>query len=58
MKIYKKGDYEYWYDRPTRSWWCAEYDKEGNQVGDADCAYTKREIELQIDFLERTKESS
>ena len=58
MKIYKKGDYEYWYDRPTRSWWCAEYDKEGNQIGDADARYTKREIEDQIDFLVRTKESS
>ena len=58
MKIYKKGDYEYWYDRPTRSWWCAEYDECGCQVGDADARYTKGEIEDQIDFLVRTKESS
>lgn len=43
MKIYKKGEYEYWYDRPTRSWWCAEYDKCGCQVGDADSAYQKRD---------------
>lgn len=53
MKIYKDGEYEYWYDRPTRSWWCAKYDTEGNQISEADSAYTKREIIIQIDFLRK-----
>ena len=44
MKIYNFGNVEYWYDRSTRCWWCAEFDNEKNQVGEAVHAYTKDEI--------------
>lgn len=44
MNIYRVGMVEYWYTRSYRCWWCAEYDAEGNQVGDAEHAYTKEEI--------------
>ena len=43
-KVYKTGTYEYWYDRSTKCWWMANFDDDGNQVGDAVDAYTKREI--------------
>ena len=44
MKVYRLGMVEYWYDRSYRNWWCREVDADGNQVGDADHAYTKDEI--------------
>lgn len=44
MKTYQHGMVEYWYDRSTRCWWAREVDAEGNQVGDAEHAYTRWEI--------------
>ena len=55
MKIYKRGNYEYWYDRSTRCWYCAKFDKEGNKIGDASGAYTKPEIITIIDSKEERK---
>lgn len=47
-KVYKTGTYQYWYDRSTKCWWMANFDDDGNQVGDAVDAYTKREILSEI----------
>ena len=46
MKIRRIGNVQYWYDgnAGVRCWWAAEFDAEGNQVGDAVDAYTKDEI--------------
>ena len=44
-KIYNAANgWEYWYDYTTKCWFCARFDSEGNQDGDAMDAYTKREI--------------
>ena len=48
MKIYKMKNYEFWYDKNTRCWWAAKYDKNHNQIGDAFHAYTKEEIKNEI----------
>jgi hypothetical protein len=45
MKVYQgNSGWQYWYDRPTRSWWAAIFDAEGNQTNEAVFAYTKEEI--------------
>jgi hypothetical protein len=44
VKIYRHNNIEYWYDRYTRCWWAREVDQEGNQIGDAEHAYTRGEI--------------
>ena len=38
-------DWRMYYDRPSKSWFAYEVDKEGNQIGDAVYAYTRRECE-------------
>jgi len=48
MKIRYAGNWQYWYDRPTRSWWAATFDAEGNQTNEAIFAYTRIEIENEI----------
>jgi hypothetical protein len=48
MKVYVSDKVEYWYDRSTKCWWCAETDGKGNQVGDARHAYSKREILIEV----------
>lgn len=35
-----------WYDRRTRSWVVQRMDAQGNQVGDAEYVYTRREADL------------
>lgn len=55
MNVYKFGMIEYWYTRSYRCWWCAEYDEEGNQVGDADHAYTKDEILARVMDMEKAR---
>jgi hypothetical protein len=37
-----------WYDRYTRNWIGQVFDAEGNQIGDAEIAYAKREVELGV----------
>tara|TARA_R110002051_G_C8494963_1_gene463799 strand:+ start:289 stop:600 length:312 start_codon:yes stop_codon:yes gene_type:complete len=45
MKVYKKEDFEYWYDRSTQCWWAIEIDpKTGYQVKDAHDSYRKDQI--------------
>ena len=44
MNVYSFGMIEYWYDRSTRCWWAREVDANGDQVGEADHAYTRDEI--------------
>lgn len=46
---------EYWYDPSTRCWWAIKVDAEGNQVGAALDAYTKREIRRLAAQLINTK---
>ena len=48
MKIYKKNNYEYWYDRSTRCWWAAMFEN-GCQIGESFNCYTKEDIEDWID---------
>lgn len=48
-KVYRLGEWEYWYDSSTRCWWAAVMDAAGNQVGDAMDAYSKREILLIVE---------
>ena len=46
MTIHHAGDgVQYWYDRSTRCWWAARFDAAGNQIGNADHGYSRREIE-------------
>jgi hypothetical protein len=45
MKIYEyENGVEYWYDRSTKCWWTAKFDRDHNQIGDAVHAYTMEEI--------------
>jgi len=44
MKVYKLDKWQYWYDRSYRCWFGAEFDEDGNQVGEAMDAHTKFEI--------------
>lgn len=46
MNVYKcDNGWEYWYDRSQGgNWWCAKFDAEGNQIGDAQFAYNRKEI--------------
>lgn len=37
-----------WYDRSTRNWIGQVLDSDGNQIGQAEIAYTKREVELEV----------
>lgn len=37
-----------WYDRSTRNWVGQILDADGNQVGDAEIAYTRREVQLAV----------
>lgn len=46
MKIHHlTNGVQFWYDRATRCWWAARFDAEGNQVGQAEHAASRREIE-------------
>jgi hypothetical protein len=59
MKIHKRGDCEYWYDRSYRCWFAGKVDSDGNLVDRVDNygipadstinAYTKKEIIFLID---------
>jgi len=44
MKIHTIGNFQYWYDRSMQCWWGADYDNEGNQISDAEHAYTKQQL--------------
>lgn len=44
FKNHKFKDWEYWYDRPSKTWWIAKFDSEGNQIGDAEHGATKELI--------------
>lgn len=49
MKIYSYKNWQLWYDRTTRCWWGANFDKDDNQIGDALDAYTKSQL---IEYIE------
>jgi len=44
MKFYHIGVWQYRYDPSTKCWWAAEYDAEGNQIGEAIDSYAKDDI--------------
>ena len=39
-----------WYDRSTRNWIGQMIDNDGNQIGEAEIAYTKREVEMALAY--------
>ncbi len=45
---------EFWYDRHTRCWWARRIDPEGNQIGDAEHAYTRGEIDKIVADFDRS----
>ena len=49
MKIYKQGSWQYWYDKAYRCWFAAQFDTDGNQIGDSINAYSKQEILNEIE---------
>ena len=51
MKVYEHTDgYQYWYDRPTRSWWGAKFRRlNGRQLTDALYAATKEQLIVLMD---------
>jgi hypothetical protein len=52
MTIHHAGDgVQYWYDRGTRCWWAARFDAAGNQIGNADHGYSRREIKAIADDM-------
>lgn len=52
MKIYKRQNgWEFWHDRcGGGNWWAAKMDSDGNQIGDAEASYTRKEAEEWIDL--------
>jgi hypothetical protein len=54
MKTHYVRNVRYWYDRPTRCWWAAQFDDAGNQMGDAVYAATRDGIWFAIQTVFKT----